>query len=54
MYVLYKFCNHEVPKEANNLDGLYKEAFEKIGGMLEDSGWELRSDEQSQKKDETQ
>ena len=46
MFVLYRLCNHEIPEVADSLDGPYKEAFLKIGGMLEDSGWELKREGQ--------
>lgn len=51
MYVLFKLCVHEIPKEVDTLEGLYKDAFVKIGGMLEDSGWELKSEGQQDDED---
>ncbi len=48
MYILHQLCAHEVPEIADTLDGLYREAFVKIGGMLEDSGWELTREGQEE------
>lgn len=41
MFVLYKMTNREIPKVVNGLSGIYLTAYQKIGGLLEDSGWEL-------------
>ena len=48
MYVLHQLCAHEVPEIADGLDGLYREAFVKIGAMIEDSGWELTREGQEE------
>lgn len=51
MFILYKLCNHQIPEAADTLDGLYKEAYLKIGGMLEDSGWELKHEREEKDDD---
>ena len=53
MFVLYKLCNHQIPDAVESLDGLYKDAYIKIGSMLEDSGWELKREEQEGEGDGT-
>ena len=46
VYVLLRLVDHVIPKLADKLDGLYKEAFEKIFAILEDSGWQLKMEEE--------
>lgn len=41
IYVLYKMTEHILPKQMVNLEGIYLKSFEKMFGMLEDSGWQL-------------
>eukprot|EP00271_Cylindrocystis_brebissonii_P015065 TRINITY_DN37005_c0_g1_i1.p1 TRINITY_DN37005_c0_g1~~TRINITY_DN37005_c0_g1_i1.p1 ORF type:complete len:230 (-),score=46.28 TRINITY_DN37005_c0_g1_i1:168-857(-) len=41
MFVVQGMLNHALPEEVNELRGIYKAAFEKMGGLLEDSGWLL-------------
>lgn len=41
MLVIKGLLEHQVPEEAETLEGSYKKAFEKIGSLLEDSGWQL-------------
>ena len=35
---------HILPKQMVSLEGIYLEAFSKMFGMLEDSGWQLSSE----------
>ncbi|CAD7697240.1 unnamed protein product [Ostreobium quekettii] len=44
VFVLLQLTEHVYPKLAATLDGSYKEAFEKIFFMLEDSGWQLKKE----------
>ncbi|CAL8462268.1 g1799 [Coccomyxa elongata] len=44
IYVLYKMTEHILPKQMVSLEGIYLEAFRKMFGMLEDSGWQLSSE----------
>ncbi|KAK9856102.1 hypothetical protein WJX84_006582 [Apatococcus fuscideae] len=41
-YVLFRLAEHQVALAAKDLTGNYKEAYEKMFGMLEDSGWQLK------------
>ncbi|KAK9842981.1 hypothetical protein WJX74_005274 [Apatococcus lobatus] len=41
-YVLFRLAEHQVALAAEELTGNYKEAYEKMFGMLEDSGWQLK------------
>lgn len=41
MLVVKGLLEHQVVEEAETLKGSYKSAFEKIGSLLEDSGWQL-------------
>eukprot|EP00210_Caulerpa_lentillifera_P003162 g3021.t1 len=52
MFVLYKMSNHQIPKVVKALSGIYLTAYQKIGGLLEDSGWELKmEDSENQNED---
>lgn len=44
IYVLYKMTEHILPKQMVSLEGIYLEAFRRMFGMLEDSGWQLSSE----------
>lgn len=46
VYVLLRLTENVVPKLADKLEGSYKDAFQKIFALLEDSGWQLKIEEQ--------
>eukprot|EP01026_Neomeris_dumetosa_P026176 TRINITY_DN21392_c0_g1_i8.p2 TRINITY_DN21392_c0_g1~~TRINITY_DN21392_c0_g1_i8.p2 ORF type:complete len:180 (+),score=17.47 TRINITY_DN21392_c0_g1_i8:96-635(+) len=46
MYILYKLCENSIPKEVDDLKGVYHSAFVKIFGLLEDSGWGMQRENQ--------
>ena len=39
-----RMSEHILPKEMLRLEGIYLQAFEKLHGLLEDSGWQLKSE----------
>ena len=44
VYTVYKMTEHILPEQMVNLEGIYLTAFEKMFGLLEDSGWQLRKE----------
>ncbi|KAK9806510.1 hypothetical protein WJX73_005637 [Symbiochloris irregularis] len=44
IYAVYSLAEHKVPKEYENLQGQYQEAYAKLFDILEDSGWRLKMD----------
>eukprot|EP00238_Polyblepharides_amylifera_P009842 CAMPEP_0196584790 /NCGR_PEP_ID=MMETSP1081-20130531/48483_1 /TAXON_ID=36882 /ORGANISM="Pyramimonas amylifera, Strain CCMP720" /LENGTH=139 /DNA_ID=CAMNT_0041906133 /DNA_START=326 /DNA_END=745 /DNA_ORIENTATION=+ len=42
-YVLRRMLDHEVPEEADSLKGEFRVGFEKLYGVVEESGWTLET-----------
>lgn len=41
---LYKLTEHEISLAVDSLQGKYKDAYVKVFGLLEDSGWKLKKE----------
>ncbi|KAK9818125.1 hypothetical protein WJX72_007482 [[Myrmecia] bisecta] len=53
IYVLYKMTEHVLVKEIINLEDIYLRAFDKLYGLVEESGWVLNREGEEGGEDES-